>query len=224
LSEALGVKVGVKATMQDGVYRVRAQLNQIPHMDQIAFEGEAAARLGPGFGVIGIKTDVATAGGKVVGHFGDGTPAVIAHRFGKGQTLCVATTPGISYIKDARFVATELKEKWPTEHRRFINAAARAADALPQLELSHPVVEAGVFEGPAGVALVLANFTYEEIEKLTLHLPARKPVSQIYVADDPETPIPFSFVPCTNQQRDEGFTGIVRFEIPLGLDQIVLLR
>jgi hypothetical protein len=224
LAEALGVKVGAKATTQDGVYRVRAQLNKIPHMDRVAFEGEQAVGLGPGFGVIGIKTNVATAGGDVVGRFGDGSPAVIAHRFGKGQARCVATTPGISYIKDANFVVSELKEKWPTEHRRFINAAAQAAGALPQVELSHPVVEAGVFEGPEGVALVLANFTYEKIEKLTVDLAVRRPISQIYAADDPQTAIPFTFGPCIHRQRDEGFTGVVRFEIPLELDQIVLLR
>jgi len=224
LAEALGVKAGAKATMQHGVYRVRAQLNKIPHMDRIAFEGDEAGDLGPGFAVIGIKTDVAADRGDVLGRFADGSPAVIAHRFGKGRALCVAATPGISYTKDAKFVAAELKEKWPAAHRRFINAAARAAGALPQVELSHPVVETGVFEGPEGMALVLANFTYEKIEKLAVKLPVRRPVSRVYTADDPRTAVPFTSVPSTPQQRAEGYTGLIEFEIPLGLDQIVLVR
>lgn len=224
LSVALGVKAGAEATVQEGVYRVRAQLNAIPHLNRITFQGEPATNLGPGFGVIGIKIDVQPVGGKVIGRFDEGAPAVVIHHFGEGRSTCVATTPGISYIKDAKFVASDLKEQWPTEHRQFINSAARAAGVLPQVELSHPVVEAGVFEGPEGVALVLANFTYEKIEKLTVRLPVRAPVSRIHAADDPETPIPFWSSPSTRQQQDGGFTGTVRFEIPLGLDQIVLLQ
>ena len=34
------------------------------------------------------------------------------------------------------------------------------------VELSHPVVEAGIFVSPKGTALVLANFTYEPIQGL----------------------------------------------------------
>ncbi len=224
LSVALGVKAGAEATIQEGVYHVRGQLNVIPHLDRITFQGEQAAQLGSGFGVIGLKTDITAAGGEVIGRFDDGKPAVVVHDFGQGRTTCVATTPGISYIKDANFVASDLKEHWPAAHRQFLNAAARAAGISPPVELSHPVVEAGVFEGPKGVALVLANFTYEKIEKLTVRLPVRTPVSRIHAADDPETPIPFESSPSTRPWQDEGFTQTIRFEMSLGLDQMILLQ
>jgi len=224
LAKALGVEPGAQAATQGGNFRVRGHLNEIPHLDQIRFGAEPAKELGPGFGVIGLKTDVQAAEGSVIGQFGDGSPAVIAHRCGKGRALYVAATPGISYIKDARFVAAELKESWPAAHRQFINATARGAGALPQVELSHSVVEAGVYEGPQGVALVLANFTYEKIEKLDVKLPVRTRVTRVYAADAPGVSIPFSTGSPTQAQRAERFSGVVEFSIPLRLDQIVLIR
>ena len=51
---------------------------------------------------------------------------------------------GIAYIKEAKFVPAELKEKWPLSGRRLINSMARRG-AARLVELSHPVVEAGVY-------------------------------------------------------------------------------
>ncbi len=224
LAEALGVNPGAKATTQPGEYRVRGRLNDIPHLDRIGFEGAAGERFGPGFGAIGLKTDATLSTGTVVGRFADGSPAVIEHAFGTGRALCVAAAPGISYIKDAKFVPAGLKEKWPAAHRRFINAWARAAGASPPVGLSHPVVEAGVYEGPRGVALVLANFTYVPIETLRVRLPVRTDVKEVRFADAPDRAIPFETLPASEAQRREGFTGVAAFEIPLGLDQIVIVR
>jgi hypothetical protein len=53
-------------------------------------------------------------------------------------------------------------------------AAARGVVRL--VELSLPVVEAGLYDAPAGTALVLANFTYRPIEGLTVRVPLAKPV------------------------------------------------
>ena len=64
----------------------------------------------------------------------------------------------IRWSKDARFVPTELKEKWPAAQRRFINLIAQGSGAPRLVELSHPAVEAGVFESSEGAVLVLANF------------------------------------------------------------------
>src|SRR6185436_5193350 len=110
--------------------------------------------------------------GKVTGTFWDGTAAVITNLFGQGTSVYVATCPALSYAKDAGFVADELKEKWPIIKRRFINAVARNCGAPRVVELSEPVVEAGVFESSSGAALVLANFTYKRIPRLEMGFPA----------------------------------------------------
>ncbi|MGA2863987.1 MAG: hypothetical protein ABSF95_05820 [Verrucomicrobiota bacterium] len=65
-------------------------------------------------------------------------------------------------------------EKWPARRRWFINTVARASGAPRLVELSHPVVEAGVFESPEGAALLLANFTYQRISRLGIGLPVKR--------------------------------------------------
>ena len=95
---------------------------------------------------------------------------------------------------------------------------------MPQVGLSHPVVEAGVLEGPQGIALVLTNFTYQPIEQLTVRLPIRGQVTQVHAADAPQEAIPFQISPGSPRLRAAGFSGLVQFEIGLGLDQIVLVR
>ncbi|MCB0406300.1 MAG: hypothetical protein KDD51_16080, partial [Bdellovibrionales bacterium] len=65
-------------------YRYRAGLNGIPHLDRIAIDDEHKESLGPGFGVIGLRTDLQENGGTVVGRFGENLPAVVSHTFGKG--------------------------------------------------------------------------------------------------------------------------------------------
>lgn len=223
LSDTLGIQPNATATTQAGTYRIRGHLNRIPHLDRIEFEVPQQGAES-GFGVIGLKTDATPDGGKVVARFDDGSPAVISHTFGKGKTLNVATTVGISYIKDANFVPAELKEDWPAQHREFINSLARSAGAMPQVELSQPVVEAGVYEGPNGIAIVLANFTYQKIPELEIKLPIRSEVSQIQTADNLENAIPFSIEPAAETQKREGYSQVVKFNISLGLDQIVLIR
>jgi hypothetical protein len=106
---------------------------------------------------------VSLADGKVMGTFAGGSPAVVSNRFGKGTALFVATAPALSYAKDARFVPDKLAEKWLATQRTFINSASVSSGAPRLVELSEAVVEAGVFDAPAGTALVLANFAYEPI-------------------------------------------------------------
>src|SRR6185295_19423295 len=127
-----------------------------------------------GFGALGLKVKVTPVSAKIKGSFTDGNTAVLANTFGKGSAVFIASCPGVSYAKDAGFVAAELKEKWPAAQRHFINSAARSSGAPKLVELSHPVVEAGVFESPAGAALVLANFSYETIPQLSIQMPMKR--------------------------------------------------
>ena len=86
--------------------------------------------------------------------------------------MYIAGSPGLPYRKDAHFVPAELKERYPPTQRRILNALATARGILRLVELSHPVVAAGVCDTPAGSALVLGNFTYEPIDKLTMRMPS----------------------------------------------------
>src|SRR5258706_394702 len=84
----------------------------------------------------------------------DGTPAVFEHVSGKGRGVYIAATPGIGYIKAAKFVANDLAEKWPAAQRSALTRYAAEAGAAPLVKLSHPAVEAGIYDAPVGSALI----------------------------------------------------------------------
>ena len=88
--------------------------------------------------------------------------------------MYIAGSPGLSYRKDAHFVPAELKERYPPTQRRVLNGLATARGVPRLVELSHPVVEAGVYDASAGTALVLGNFTYQPIDKLSVRMPMAK--------------------------------------------------
>src|SRR5438445_10431969 len=75
-----------------------------------------------------------------------------------------AAGPGLSYLKDAGFVPAELKERYPLAQRRLLTGLVAVCGVVRLIELSHPVVEAGVYDAAAGTALILANFTYRPID------------------------------------------------------------
>jgi len=153
----------------------------------------------------------------VVAKFQDGTAAVVQNKFGQGRATYVAACPAIAYVKEANFVPDALREKWPAEIRRRINQAAEQRGAKRLVELSHGVVEAGVYDAPAGTALVLANFTYEPIPALKIRLPVPRPIKQVRSLE--RGPLPFSV-------EEVAGTGdrVVACELSLGLTDIVLFE
>jgi len=174
------------------------------------------------FGAIGIKAAIRPSPiANVVGTFGDGSPAVVLRRYGAGRSLYVATCPGISYIKDAKFVPAELKENWPAVQREFINGPAVRAGVQRLVEFSAPVIEAGIYDAPAGPALILANFTYESIKslKVTVRLPrlpktvrsvSGKKLSFTTTSSGTRKPPPYPHT--ATFTLDLGLTGIVLME------------
>ena len=136
------------------------RLNWIDYFDRIKLErtsllGEPAA-----FGVLGVKVAFKPTTSKVIGRFKDNAPATVFHELGSGNAVYIGACPGLSYLKDAGFVPAELKEQYPPAQRRILTGLAAARGVTRLVELSEPVVEAGVYDAPAGTALVLANCTY----------------------------------------------------------------
>jgi hypothetical protein len=86
-------------------------------------------------------------------------------------------------------------------------------------DLSHAVVECGVYDAPQGTALVLANFTYEPIEQLTVRLPLPRPVKAVRSVE--HGPLKF-----TIEKRPDhpGYPFLATFKLPLRLSDVVLLQ
>lgn len=216
LAEVFGISTQVSVRVQSGRFDVRGGLNQLDWMDHVRLEGGTND-----FGALGMKATIAPTKATVIGRFADGAPAVVSNRFGRGSAIYTATCPGVSYAKDARFVPAELKEKWPAAQRRFINAIARSR-AQRLVELSHPVVEAGVFDAGAGSALVLANFTYEPIGQLTIRIPVKRAPAQVRSLE--KGPLTFSVGEAPAALRDDGFRHVVTCAVPLGLNDVLVLE
>lgn len=211
LADVFGIEPKPEVQVQPGRFDVRGGLNELPWLDQVTFASGDA-----GFGALGLKARVAPKNGRVIASFRDGRPAILQNQFGKGVALYVATCPGVSYAKDAGFVRDALKEKWPAAQRHFINRAASAV--APRLvQLSDSVVEAGVYDADAGTALVLANFTYEPIPRLTVALRVRAKPG--HVRSVQSGALKFTIEPA---QGD--WPWLVKTELPLGVSDIVILE
>ena len=219
LAAVFGIRPDVRTTTQPGRYRIRGGLNPIKYVDRIRVDGRGASDGPATVGVLGTKVRFSPAAGKIAGTFRDGSPAVVANTFGKGRALYVGACPGLSYIKDARFVPRELKEQWPAGTRRFINGPARRAGVPRLVRLSHPVVEAGLYETPHATALVLANFTYKPIGALRVRL--RVPHEVRSVRSVERGPVAFTV---GREPPAAGIGRTVSFTMPLGLNDIVLIE
>lgn len=222
LAGIFGIAPTLTVETQPGEYRVRGRLNALPYLDKLHIAENPWIRPAD-IGIIGVKVLCQPTTATVVGTFGDGkTPAVLTHAHGKGQAVYFATTLGVSYIKDAKFVPRELKETWPPTHRRLINSCASLAQAPRLAEISHPVVELGVYDAPAGTAVVLANFTYKPIEELRVRVPVRRAVTSVRSVQ--RGSIPSSVQPAAEHSRAAGFPFVAAFKTKLGLDDVILLE
>jgi len=219
LSKVFGIAPSGKMTVQPGRYHIRGALNALKFIDNVQTDSKVS------FGAIGVKIPVRPGPTtKVTGKFADGSPAVVRGFFGRGKAIYTATCPAISYAKDARFVPAELKESWPAAQRKFINSAAVDAKAPQLVELSHPVVEAGLYDARAGTALVLANFTYKPIKglKVTVRIPnPRKPVS---VKSVESGPLKFASAAAGSASSLRQYPHTVTFSVDLGLTDIILIE
>ena len=90
------------------------------------------------------------------------------------------------------------------------------------VELSHQVVEAGLYDAPGGTALVLANFTYKPIEALTVRVPLAKPVQVVRSVE--HGPLRFSREKASPAFRRHGYDSVAVFTVRLELNDVVLLE
>jgi hypothetical protein len=212
----MGIAPQMEAICQPGNYRIRGKLNEIKPGSEM--------RLGTNrFPMTGVQIRLQADGAKIEATFaGNNTPALLRNRVGKGQTITFAGTPGVSYIREARFVREALAEKWPPEFRHLLTKFAADAKAPPLVELSEPVVEAGVYDTSEGTALILANFTYQHISNLQIDIPTSQAVTM--VTSCRQGSVRFQNIRPTALWKKDGYRSTCRFTFPLDLDDIIILK
>ena len=222
LADVFGIDSEVKVAVQAGEYRIRGSLNSIDYTGTMRLAGEKPLDSATTMGVIGVRADFSTTA-RVVGRYGEtGRPAATVNRFGKGVSVFIGACPGLAYLKEAKFVPDQLAEKYPAKERGIINAVADRRGVPRLVELSYPVVEAGVCDTPDATALVLANFTYEPIEKLVVRLPITARAKSIRSVEN--GPLDFSLEKSPERYADAGFQWMAVFNLELGLNDIVLVE
>ncbi|NQT40295.1 MAG: hypothetical protein HQ581_22570, partial [Planctomycetes bacterium] len=125
LAEVFGIEPELDVEVQPGRYHIRGALNGMRYLDRVVFDDEATDEQQPSWGILGAKVRFMPTTARVLGRFSDDSPAVVDHAFGRGRARYMGGCPALAYIKEARFVPAELKEKWPADLRRLITATAR---------------------------------------------------------------------------------------------------
>jgi hypothetical protein len=115
-----------------------------------------------------LRTDLTGPTANILARFDDGASAIAELPHGSGKVIALGFLPMLAYGQLAGFKLRTLEEKWPEEPRRLAALPLAAARVTPIAHASVPVVEASLLQGPAGAALVLANYTYEPIGSLSI--------------------------------------------------------
>ena len=215
LHEVFGIERLERVTVQRARYRVRGGLNRLVPFDIVRTKyGSLEA--------VGLRAEVVPAHGAVVRarYERNGGAAIVEHRFGQGRAVYYSFTPGISYIREARFVPHALAEQWPPAYRRLFGALAEEAGAQRVARVSEPVVEVGVRDGSGGTAVILGNFTYKPIESLRLAVAAPQQPTEVVSAAHGQLPFRWRHSP----QSDGALPYVVEFTLPLEIADAVLIR
>jgi hypothetical protein len=238
LAATFGIGSTVETQIQPGRYHIRGALNGMAYLDQVQTaegldrpaaddansqqESDGQAVCSWAFGVLGTRVAFMPTTARVLATFGDGSPAVVENRAGKGRAVYIGACPALAYIKEANFVPDALREKWPDDLRAKINAAARQRGVARLAKLSHAVVETGVYETDSGTALVLANFTYQPIDELQICLTVPHAVTSVRSVERGELRFQVEQVDATPDS--DRASSPVRFVLPLGLSDIILIE
>jgi hypothetical protein len=222
LARAFGIEPGIQVDVHAGEYRVRGSLNAMEYFDRVRMDPSPLLSEPATFGALGVQTTFRLTTGRVVGRFKENIPAAVLNELGRGKAVYLGACPGLSYLKDARFVPTQLKEEYPSMQRRIVTGLAEARGVNRLVELSQPVVEAGIYDAPAGTALVLANFTYRPIEALTVRIPLARPARTVRSVE--RGPLLFRDEPASPTLRGEGYSAVAVFTTRLDLNDLILLE
>ena len=107
--------------------------------------------------------------------FADGKTAGIIEPYGKGQIVAVGFMPMLAYGQTANFQPETLAEKWQPEAREIIKTALDAGNISSVAKASVPVIETDFLNGANGAVVVLANYTYQPIDNLTIEVKTSEP-------------------------------------------------
>jgi hypothetical protein len=154
-------------------YNERVDLPTIKPIDSAAVELDGERFSVP---VLGGKLPLRPGASGTFATFADRSPAAASISYGQGRVFGIGFLPMLAYGRGATFKPETLEERWPDEPRRL---AQLAIDRVtPVARCDTPVVETSLLTGTNGSALVLANYTYRPIDRLTVDVTLSHPVTR----------------------------------------------
>jgi hypothetical protein len=199
-------------------YNERTDLPGIAPMNQVTLDlPDTKVRLPVIGGMVKIpepRRGIWGSGVTVLGRFdqGGGIASAMAKR-GGGYVYVNGFFPMLAYGQMAGFKPTTLEEVWPSGPRSLVRMPLKQAKIQPVAEADWDVVETNLLTGPKGSCVVLVNYTYKAIGKLTVTVRVKHPVTRAWSTEG----VPVKIV---ETLKDGG----VRIELPLDLTDIVVLE
>ncbi|MCX7705417.1 MAG: beta-galactosidase [bacterium] len=145
----------------------------------------------------------------VIANFSDSTPAAVSGRYQRGTIYCFGFLPAIAYMRQALIARNNVMksindlnaleepspcvvvpdqllikrafEPWqyPQAYRDFICKPVLESGIDLPVKCSHALIDAVVMDADKGSVLVLANYTFQPIEKLEIGIMPLKQISKV---------------------------------------------
>jgi len=176
-----------------------------------------------GVPVIGVQSVVNVTTAKASAKFADGKPAVTSRAHGKGQAIYCAFLPSLSYYKPAipmrpvdrgstdDAMAHLLPTEFDSHAAAMIAQPLKTAGVSPSITASAPLVETSIIDSPAGMVIVVNNWTSQPREGLQLALNFPVKASAITLASGKAVAV-----------QKKGDTTVLTFD--LNLSDVLILR
>ena len=167
LDAALGLKP--RTDIRDGAARSVAETSDTLSIADLRF-GQGDIDL---HGQIAPLIPADNQGAAVLAHLKSGAAGITASRYGAGRTIAYAFYPGRQFWQSAdRSNSGGLPINWGLPQMKLAVAPAELAGTAKVVTLSQFGVEACRLQSPAGIALVLLNWTGQPIRSLKIDVPA----------------------------------------------------
>jgi len=115
----------------------------------------------------------------IIAIYGDGKPAIIIHKYGRGKVYYAGILTGCIYGSGVERKRGEIETGYSPVKRQLITGFALDSGIKRPVTSSVPMVEADLLEGKKGIGLVLANYTGSPVKNLNLKVYTKRKILKV---------------------------------------------
>lgn len=148
---------------------------------------------------------------EIIGEYEDGTPAIVKHKFGKGNVYYVGTYAGLVYSRPVKRIRGKIETGYREKERKIITDFALKNQVKRPVECDIPCVEADLLESEKGIGLVLANYTGSPLKEINIKVNTHRKIRSVYSATK-------------GKIMFKKGNGYIKFKIPLEVVDLITLK